>query len=194
MKEITMTELAPIPEFPVHVTVLPGSGFRARIRPDQAEMAMVAAACGVTAVHQLEADLLVRRWRRDGVEITGDIRASVEQPCVITLEPVLQHIDIRIKVLFVREDSRIARRQPVDTGELVLDPDGEDIPESFSGDTIDLWPVVVEWLGLEIDLFPKVAGAELPPELEGNGNGEDADDGRPPSPFAILKALKREDD
>ena len=185
-----MTELAPILQFEVHVAVLPGSGFRARLRPDEAERAMVAAACGVTAFHRLEADLLVKRWRRDGVEITGEIRATVEQPCVITLEPVLQQIDGQLDVTFIREDSKLSRRQPVDTGELVLDPDGEDIPESFSGDTIDLWPVVVEWLGLEIDLFPRSEGAELPPEI----TGENDEDERPPSPFAVLKALKREND
>ncbi|MEZ5872641.1 MAG: DUF177 domain-containing protein [Nitratireductor sp.] len=185
-----MTELAPLPKFEVHVTTLPGSGFRARLRPDEAELKLLANACGVTAFHEFEADLLLMRWRRDGVEIAGNIHALVEQPCIVTLEPVLQKIDAPLRVMFVREDSKLARRQPVDTGELVLDPDGDDIPESFSGDSIDVWPVVTEWLGLEIDLFPRSPGAELPPEI----TGENEEDERPPSPFAVLKALKPRND
>ena len=68
--------------------------------------------------------------------------------------------------------------------EMVLDAEGDDPPETFEGDTIDLAEVWMEFLALAIDPFPRAPGAELP---------ETADDPKP-SPFAALAALRPAND
>ena len=48
-------------------------------------------------------------------------------------------------------------------GEMVFEPEGEDLPDVFSNNRIDLWAVVIEQLNLAVDLFPRsdnVGGAE----------------------------------
>ncbi|MFZ1815777.1 MAG: DUF177 domain-containing protein [Rhizobiaceae bacterium] len=176
-------------QYPLNVSRIPGSGYRITLRPDERERGQLARALGVSAIPLLEADITVRRWLRDGVEVAGQVRASVEQPCVVTLEPVLQAIDTPFRARFIPADSRIARRQADHTGELLLDPEGDDIPDSFSGDTIDIWPVVSEHLALEIDLFPRAAGAELA-EPAPHDDNEPARE----SPFAALRKLKEGDE
>ncbi len=84
--------MAQIPSFEVNVTTLPGSGYHVTLRPGDKERAAIAEAAGITALPMLEADLVLKRWRRDGVEVTGELRARAEQPCVVTLEPVFQDI------------------------------------------------------------------------------------------------------
>lgn len=179
--------MSDIPSFKAHVAVLPGNGLPVALRPDEAERAQIASACGVRGFGRLEADLTLKRWRRDGVELRGEIRAIVLQDCVITLEPLENEIREEVLMTFLPENSRLSRRQDESTGELVLDPEGPDLPESFSGETIDLWPVVVECLVLAIDPFPRAPGAAL----DQGDIGQEAQS-REESPFSALKALKKD--
>lgn len=176
------------PSFEVVVTTLPSSGFPARLRPGEAERAAVAAATGVDAFELLEADILVRRWRRDGVEISGEVRADLVQPCVVTLEPVRQSIREAFSSTFLPEGSKLSKPARHSGEELVLAFDGDDPPETFSGDAIDLWPVVAEWLNLAIDRFPRSSGAEFAEPTA----AKEEDDARP-SPFAALARLAKGD-
>ena len=176
------------PSFEVVVTTLPSSGFPARLRPGEAERAAVAAATGIDAFELLEADILVRRWRRDGVEISGDVRADLVQPCVVTLEPVRQEIREAFSSTFLPEGSKLSKPVRHSGEELLIDFEGDDPPETFTGDAIDLWPVVSEWLNLAIDRFPRAPGAEFAEPSP----AKEEDEARP-SPFAALARLARDE-
>jgi len=176
-----------LPAFDVIVTTLPFSGHPVKLRPNEAERAALANAAGITALPVLEADLVVKRWRRDGVEITGELNARVEQPCVITLDPVFQDIHESFRFTFLPERSPLATPVGRTDRELVLDPEGEDPPETYSGDTIDVWAVVFEVLVLAIDPFPRVQGAEL---VTSDPEGADQDTKGKQSPFSVLRTLK----
>jgi uncharacterized metal-binding protein YceD (DUF177 family) len=182
-----MSEMENIPSFEVNVATLPGSGYPLALRPDARECAALAAAAGVTALPMLEADLVFRRWRRDGVEVTGELRARVEQPCVVTLEPVFQDIAEPLRATFLPEKSRLAVPVHRQDRELVLDPEGDDPPETFEGDSIDVWPFVLEMLMLAIDPFPRSPGAEF---VEERADAEKEPEIAEKSPFAALRALK----
>lgn len=176
-----------LPVYEVSVAVLPRAGFPVTLRPDAAQRARVAGACGVNRIDRLEADLTVARWRGDGVEIRGEIRAAVVQDCVITLEPVTQDICEPVDLTFLPEGSKLAKKAEKASEELVLDPDAPEMPETFSGETIDVWPVVVECLILAIDPFPRAPGATLDQRYAGAAEEGDADR---QSPFAVLGKLK----
>ncbi len=71
----------------------------------------------------------------------------------------------------------------------MLDPEGDDPPETFEGDSIDLWPFVLEMLVLALDPFPRAPDAQLPTGPDEANEPENA--GK--SPFAVLQALKSKD-
>jgi uncharacterized metal-binding protein YceD (DUF177 family) len=178
-----------IPSFAVNVATLPSSGYVLALRPDEREREALAKAAGVTALHKLEADIVLRRWRRDGVEIKGELRAQVEQPCVVTLEPVMQEIREPLRATFLPEHSALAVPVERHDRELVLDPEGDDPPETFAGDSIDVWPFIVEMLMLALDPFPRAPGAEFATSADDAAKEAETAE---KSPFAVLRTLKPE--
>src|SRR3546814_13873494 len=91
------------------------------------------------------------RGKKDGVRIRGRLQAEIEQSCVVTLEPVTSRLDEQFEHLFVPEGSKLARLVLGDTAEMVLDPDGPDLPETFIGDTINAGEVWAAGSDLAID-------------------------------------------
>ncbi len=139
----------------------------------------------VLSIEQLSADLRIRRWKKDGVRVLGEVRAKVTQACVVTLEPVPAEIHEEIDQTFVPEGSALARIPANDEGELIIDPDGPDLPDVFSGDTIDVGALAAEFAAMGLDHYPRKPDVEFVPHLEETGEPE-----KKPSPFAVLKTLK----
>lgn len=175
--------------FSYHVKVghISANPVEVHVEADKRELAGLAELWDVLSVEKLEADLKISRWKRDGVRIKGDVRAKIVQACVVTLEPVESEINENFEHIFVPEDSKLARAPSMDAGEMVLDPDGPDIPETFTGDTIDAGAVVAEFAALAIDPYPRKPGVEFDGHIEDTGESD-----RKPSPFAVLKDWKKE--
>lgn len=154
---------------------------------DAAERKEIASVWDIPAVKSFSGEAAVSRWKRDGVRVKGHVNVRIVQDCVVTLEPVEQTISEDFEALFVPENSRLARREPTD-GELIVDPDGADIPETFSGDSIDLGAVAAEFAALAIDPYPRKEGVEF----EGFIESDPAED-KKESPFAVLKFRQQGD-
>ena len=158
------------------------------ISADAAERAGLAKLWSILEVKALSATFEIRRWKRDGVRLKGRVTADVVQACVVTLEPVESHIDEPVEVVFVPEGSKLARQPAAsESGEMLLDPDGPDAPEIFTGDSIDAGEVAAEHVALAIDPYPRKASAAFAGHIEST----DKDD-RKPSPFAVLKDWKKD--
>ncbi|PLK69361.1 metal-binding protein [Rhizobium sp. TH135] len=160
---------------------------RVRVEADERERAGLADLWRVEAVNKLSADLQVARWKKDGVRITGRVSGELVQACVVTLEPVVSHIDQEIDQIFVPEGSKLARIVLDGAGEMVLDPDGPDLPEQFTGDTIDAGALIAEFAALDIDPYPKKEGVTFSGHIESK-----AEEDKKPSPFAVLKDWKKD--
>ncbi len=141
---------------------------------------------GVLSVESVRAQLHLNRWKRDGVRIKGTVEAALTQSCVVTLEPVSTTVSETIDALFVPENSRLARLDVADDGEIVVDADGPDVPETFHGDSIDVGAVSEEFIVLALDPYPRSEGAVFQPDRS-DPEGETL----APSPFAELKAWKK---
>lgn len=172
----------------VHVARLPQAGMPIAFEATAAEREGVADRLGILSVDALKAELLVRRWKRDGIAVEGRITGALDQACVVTLDPVREEVDERVDLIFVPETSKLARIQPEGDGELHLDPEGADIPETFRGDTIDLGPFIEELVGLSLDPYPRAPGVEFS-ELDTDPDPA----GGKVSPFAALGRLKASD-
>lgn len=147
--------------FAVHVARLPKDGMSVAVEADAAQRAALAAAHGLLAVERFVAPLEVVAWKKGGVRVTGRVEADIVQQCVVTLEPVAARVDEAVAATFLPEGSRLAVPSYSAEGEILLDAEGDDGPELFSGDTIDVGRLAEEFFALGVDPYPRKAGAAL---------------------------------
>lgn len=159
--------------FSVHVARLPQKGLPILIDADARQRAALAVVHGVFSVERFRAELLVVSWKRNGVRVEGKVEAEIIQECVVTLDPVHNHIDERVAATFLPEDSKLGRLGFEGGGEIMIDPEGEDSPETFSGDTIDVGALAEQIFGLAIDPYPRSQQAAVP-ELQ-SGPADEAE-------------------
>lgn len=147
--------------FIAHVARLPQKGMSVVIDAGEKERAALATAHELVAVKHYRAELLVVPWKRNGVKVSGTVEADIVQECVVTLDPVENHVGEAVEAVYLPEDSKLGRLGFDGGGEIVLDAEGPDSPETFSGDTIDVGALAEEFFGLGIDPYPRKAGAEV---------------------------------
>ncbi|TGT44128.1 DUF177 domain-containing protein [Mesorhizobium sp. M8A.F.Ca.ET.165.01.1.1] len=147
--------------FFANVARLPQKGLPVVIEADPAQRAALAEAHGLLSVEAYRAELLVASWKRNGVKVSGRVEADITQACIVTLDPVQAHIDEPVEALLLPEDSKLGRQGFDGGGEILLDADGPDSPETFSGDTIDVGALAEQFFGLAIDPYPRKPGASL---------------------------------
>lgn len=172
---------------PFPVSRVSSVSFDMHLEANEDERRALAGFWEVESVESLAGDLTISPWRRDGVRVRGEVAAHLTQACVVTLEPIESDIVEAIDATFLPENSKHFRRQTNEEGELVIDPDGPDEPEPFTGGEIDLGALVAEAIALSIDPYPRKEGAALP---ETPAEAEEEEEERPASPFAALKDWK----
>ncbi len=173
-------------EFLISFTNLPSPSEKVSLPVTQEALELVAEACDVLGIENLEAVFRFKRWRKHGVTLNCDVKANVEQECIATLEPVFSKIDVSFERQFLPERSSDYKMPEVIDGEMVLDPEA-DLPDIMSGNTLNLWDILIEELILAIDPFPR---ADSAPE-DTNWVEDEAEDEAEPThkPFSDLKAL-----
>lgn len=143
---------------------------------DEPRRAAIAKALGLDALERFAAVAKVRPWL-DGAEISARWNALVRQTCGVSLEPFDSELSGEFIVRAVPADSPAAAAVE---SEALIDPEAEDPPDVLESDEIDVGAYLVEYLGLEVDPFPRKPGVAFEPPPEE----------RPASPFAVLKGLK----
>ena len=147
--------------FKVNIARLPQRGMPVAVEADARQREALAAAHDLVSVERYRAELLVSPWKRNGVKVSGTVKAQITQECVVTLEPVTSTISEAVDGLFLPADSKLGRLGFDDGGEILLDAEGPDSPETFSGDTIDVGALAEQFFGLAIDPYPRKSGAAL---------------------------------
>lgn len=170
----------------IDVARLPAKGRRLKVDISKRERLAIAESFSLLEVAVFNAELHITRWRRDGVKIEGLFKAEIEQPCVLTLEPVSQIINEEFSQLLVPEGSPFAKPELDANGEMLLDPEGADLPDTFDGTIIDLSLVLLEVFALAIDPHPRAKNVALEDIYQNEADEEE----EAPSPFAVLAQLK----
>ena len=164
------------PEFPrpVDLARVGDSATRMEIEANAAERAALAQRFGLPAIDSLRATLELRRIRGGAaVKLAGQLSADVTQSCVVTLEPVKQHVEEEFEILYsdevTHEQSSI----------------GADVawPEALPQGPLDVGEAVAEQLSLALDPYPRAPGVALEPRWTGEGEAD--------KPFAALGKLKK---
>jgi hypothetical protein len=175
VKEALMkdAELQSPVSFVANVARLPQKGLPVVVEADERQRQSLAAEHDLLSVESYRAELLVTSWKRNGVKVTGRVEADITQACIVTLDPVSAHIDEPVEALFLPEQSKLGREGFEGGGEIILDADGPDSPETFSGDTIDVGALAEQFFGLAIDPYPRKPGASL--EAAGDDQPEESE-------------------
>lgn len=147
--------------FNVSVTRLPQKGMPVVLDADDRQREALSAAHGLLSVERFHAELLVAPWKRNGVKVSGRVEADITQECVVTLDPLPARIEEPVEGLFLPQDSKLGRLGFEEGGEIHIDVEGPDSPETFTGDTIDVGALAEEFFGLGIDPYPRKPGAQL---------------------------------
>lgn len=151
---------------------------------DPQERAALAARFELVGLDRLEADLRLRRTGANVIRVQGHLIADVIQACVVSLAPVPATVEVDFE-LFFSEDVGAS------SAELVMEYDQDDPPEPVTGGQIDLGEVTAEQFGLNLNPYPRAAGAVLPAGWKA-GEEETSVAAVPPkrpNPFAVLKDM-----
>jgi hypothetical protein len=154
-----MSAVSPV-SFRASVVRLPQKGTPIAIDASPDQLAALAREHGLIDVKNFRADLVVLPWKRDGVLVSGRVKGDIVQECVVTLEPVGAHVEEDVSVVFIPEGSNLGQFSEHDGGEMFLDADGPDAPESFSGTHIDVGALAEQFFALGIDPYPRKEGIE----------------------------------
>lgn len=163
----------------VRIDKLPAAGRSLKVEADARIRSDIAEAMKVTAVTRFQAELTIVPLR-GGLRAQGWLKAHIEQPSVVTFEPVFQDIAVDIDRVFLPASGK---EQPAPGSEVFIDLEDDDFPDHIDGPEVDLSALLLETLGLEIDPYPRAAGESL------DALGLDAKDGEE-GPFAALARLK----
>lgn len=143
----------------------------------ESERAQLAKRFGLLEVPMLVAKLSVHPARADQtIEVTGYFTAAIVQQCVVTLEPITNHIEQELKVLFAAPELLELGAGPSDMNEEDMEP--------IRDGAIDLGELVAQNLGIALDPYPRKAGVGL---LEASYGEEKV----VPGPLAELINLKK---
>lgn len=164
-----------------------GQSRQITITPDAPARAAIAAALGIDALRKLRfsgslAPLGARDWH-----LSGQLGATVVQPCVVTLAPVTTRIETEVSRDFLAD-----WHEP--EGDEVEMPD--EVDADPLGSVIELGRVMVEALALALPDFPRAEGAELAQSTftEPGKVAMSDEDAKPFAGLAALRAQIAEDD
>ncbi|HEX8840161.1 MAG TPA: DUF177 domain-containing protein [Sphingomicrobium sp.] len=152
-------------------------GERLDLVADDAERSAIAKRLSIPGLERLEAHVTLKRTG-EVVRAEGRLVAGVTQSCVVTGEPVAEHVDEPFAILFVPEPPSGGPDEEVELGEADCDT------VFYDGAQIDLGGAVADTLALSLNPYPRSAGAEAALKEAGVLTEEQA------SPFAALAALK----
>lgn len=159
---------------------------------DGAERAALARRFGLDSLDALTASVTLTKFGdRRRVRLSANFSADVLQSCVVTLEPAPSRIEDSF-VLVYDEDAG----GPAEAETVVL-LKGQNWPEPWSGNVIDVGEAVAEHLALALDPYPRATGADLsapglaPGEGDAGKEGDDPDGEFSGSPLKELAKLRR---
>ena len=122
------------------------------LKPDADARKALADQLGISGIRKLSFSGQVEPTGARDLKLVGSLGATVVQPCVVTLDPVVTRIDVQVH-----------RQYLADIPDVSGDEEFE-MPEDDSieplGETIDLEIVMAEALALELPEWPRAEGVD----------------------------------
>ncbi len=164
----------------VRLSEVPKDGRDYEFQADQVTKEALVAETKLDGVDSLNGKITVRPFR-GGYQAKGKGQATVQQACVVTLDPVTEHVELEFERIYM--PGKPPEMDVAPNAEVFVNLDSEPDQDWFEGDYIDLAPMVVETLLLSLNPYPRKQDAEFA-DVEEDVRDESE------SPFAALAALK----
>lgn len=185
-----MTENQPetvpvVPDFsrPVNVERLPDLGRHWTVEPTAEEAAALAERFGLIGLKALKGVLHVKPFAGGNMlKVTGTMTASIQQNCVVTLQPLTSDLSEEIERVF---SFNAPKELPLEV-EWTMEDD--DLPDPVVDGMIDLGEIVAEQLALSIDPYPRAEGVAF--AVPDAVSGVTANEPEKENPFSVLAGLK----
>lgn len=166
-----------------------------KVEVDEDDRCSVADHLGISSVNKLLVEFKV--FRPNGgflVEVHGHIVADVVQECVVSCDPVLEHIEEDFEAFFANMERAVLlsrKRKDMDlqngAAEVEISEEREE-PEPIIDGQIDLADVAMQFLSLALDSYPKADGVSYDGETDEDPRAEPAESRK--NPFEALRQLK----
>ena len=163
------------------VADIPESGLSTVRRAAPDDLQLIVRALGLITCSSLTATYTILPTGGGHFRLNGRLEASLEQACVVTLEPVAEQVNETFEVAFCPEADMPAPA----SGEIDLD-DEPDIEPIIAGQ-IQVGRVIFECLAGAIDPFPRKDDAALE-RVAASPRGRT--DEKAENPFAVLASIK----
>ncbi|HNQ92100.1 MAG TPA: DUF177 domain-containing protein [Alphaproteobacteria bacterium] len=181
----------------VRADSVPEGGQWVKLAANENECEAIAKRLGVKSLDRLEAKLhLVPQNSGHILEVDGHLSADVVQECVVTLQPVESHIEDDFAAWYADYERAASftkaqheQKARMESEELPIMEEKDD-PEPMSEGAIDVAELVIQYLSLAINPYPKSDSVKL----EGNEKEEATPQGSLRlNPFAALKSWRPKD-
>jgi uncharacterized metal-binding protein YceD (DUF177 family) len=162
----------------ITIASLPRMGQHVAVKASEAICQQIADQLHLPSMQMLDAHFQIVPSRSGLIRVTGEVKARVEQVCIVSLEAFPFDINETIDLRFIEAD----KLEKPAKAEVERTLEDEDPPDPIYDGVIDLGELAVEFVALALEPFPRKPGVELPVQL--NPTKEE-------SPFAVLAALKK---
>ncbi len=173
------------------------------ISPSDEEMSSIANRLGIEGISALKADMEIRRNPGNMViHVSGRITARVAQKCVVTLDTVEEDVDTPFEGWFADKTQALSftkakreRELEKQKGEQPILSEEED-PEPIIDGKIDIGELVVQYLSLGLNPYPRKEGASYEGkfgESSSNIQGASKTGEVYENPFMALKDWKKKE-
>lgn len=142
----------------VPVATVSAAGCSGEIVLDDVQRKALARLLDVLSVERFAFEYTLSSIGRDRFRLTGSLKVSVLQECVVTLETIENNIEDEIDLeLWPEKDVAVAEKLANEDGRSII----IDGPEPIDGDTIDIAQIAYEHLSSMIDPYPRKKDAEF---------------------------------
>lgn len=189
--------------YPFHVEDVPSAGKTVKMVAGSEHLKAIAERLEVLEVRSLAAEL--RLTLQNGghiLNITGHFKAEVVQECVVTLRPVTSVLEDDFEAWYADHDKAIPFNRAkhnikaMEEGDEVQILEEKDDPEALVEGQVDLGEVVIQFLSLSVNPYPRAEGlpddAVSPEPIEVTKPPAGSSNLRP-NPFAALKNWRPKD-
>ncbi|WP_417257421.1 YceD family protein [Celeribacter sp.] len=158
-----------------------------KIEPAPEQLHALAEELGIDAVRKVRFTGELRPLGQQDWHLVGEIGATVTQPCVTTLQPVVTRIDDPVERKYL-SDFKELDAELIEDGETEIEMPEDDTSEALPA-TLTLSEVAIEALVLALPDYPRAPDATLE-RTQFTETGKEALTDDDVKPFAGLKALR----
>ncbi len=142
----------------LNIESLSNAGFQLNLVANASELIEMANLLHVASVKSFSASLMIRKWRRAGLQIEGSFKSRITQNCVVSLEEFDVEMNDEIHQKFFGNTDT---PKMTDSKEVEMLNTDNDPPEALRDGNINILEYLVEVLALQLDPYPRAPESDI---------------------------------